>query len=197
MILEVIESWWVNPEGEWDDFEPYEWLVGKCPGCAGPYVLTRESDPDWRERYYQDEPVAEMPYVQSFPETHRALSRAVPLTVRESYDEAISCFRSGLNTAAVIMARRTVELVCKEQGLSEGTLAQKLRKMREQDLIDERLFDWSSVAKDLGNNGAHDFNPVAREDADDALLFTEALASYLYTFAERYETHRRREVASD
>lgn len=190
VALDVLERWWVTKH---EDHDPHEWLVGKCAGCESPFVLFREADPDWQANHHMGIPNEEMPFVQLFPVTHRALSMSVPPSVRRSYDEAVECFRVGAFTAAVLMARRTVEVTCFEQGYRQRNLGPKLKKMLEDQGIDKRLFEWSSVVKDLGNAGAHESTvAVTRQDADDAISFSEAFASYLYTFARRYDEHVQR-----
>lgn len=194
MALDVLQRWWVT---KFQDYDPYEWLVGKCPGCESPYVLFREADPDWQANQDVGIPHEEMPFAQLFPDTHRALSFSVPISVRRSYDEAVACFRIGTHTAAVLMARRSVEVSCIEQGFNQRGLKPKLEKMLEEARIDRRLFNWSSVVKDLGNAGAHEITAsVTRQDADDAISFAEAFASYLFTFARRYEEHEKRTGAT-
>jgi hypothetical protein len=180
--MTVLDRWWITP-GSDDDFDPFERALAKCTNCEMPYVLGREAD--FREE--------ESPLEQIFPEFTQPLPRSVPATIRHSHDEAIKCRKVGAFTATTVMARRGVEAICAEQGKTSGTLAAKLKELQQDGVIDQRLFDWSSVVRNLGNSGAHDINSsLTREDADDAIYFFEALVNYLYAFQQRYKEHIER-----
>ena len=187
--LEVIERWAVTPDGD-EDFPPCENAVARCSTCLAPFVLYHEWDPD----------PAEPSWTQSYPSPGRTFQRDVPKTVRDAFDEGQKARQNGLWTAAAIMARRTVEAVCYEHNYRARTLVDNLRKMRDDAVIDKRLYEWSSLVKDLGNEGAHDLQrSISREDATEALGFAEALVDYLYVIRKRYDriVRRRRERDED
>lgn len=56
------------------------------------------------------------------------------------------------------------------------------------DVIDDRLLAWADALRITGNEAAHgaEFS-VKREDAKDALDFTEAIVDYLFVFQERFK----------
>ncbi|GAA4376878.1 DUF4145 domain-containing protein [Nocardioides caricicola] len=186
--LAVVERWWVTPDED-DEFDPFERVMAKCTSCAMPYVLGRDADYDG----------GDSPLEQVFPMTDQPLPRNVPKSIRDSHDEAIRCRKFRCYTAAALMARRGVEAMCAEQGQMNGTLAAKLTALKDAGVIDERLHEWSSVVRNIGNSGAHDVDAsLSREDADDAIAFFEALVNYLYTFRQRYEGHlQRKQIEKD
>lgn len=182
--LEVIERWSIADY----DVEPFENIAAKCTNCEMPFLLQRDGflTPDGWDMG---------PYQQVFPEDRQPLPHYVPASIRDSHDEALKCLGVRAYTAATIMARRGVEAICSEHGQIRGNLAGKLTALKDAGTIDERLHDWSSVVRDLGNSGAHDVEAtLTREDADDAIAFFEALVNYLYTFKQRYETHLQRKT---
>ena len=127
------------------------------------------------------------------PQQAAALGREVPKTIRAAHEEALKCLSARCWTAGTLMARRGVEAICAEHGETKGNLAAKLENLRKAGTIDDRLHEWSSVVRNLGNAGAHDTaTMLSREDADDALAFFEALVNYLYTFRQRYQAHMER-----
>lgn len=180
----MLDRWWNTPDGD-DSWEPHERVMAKCMTCHQPYVLGRDADYD----------IEDGPLEQLWPAVEASLPHHVPASVRDSHDEALRCRRIHAYTGAALLARRGVEAICAEHGYRKGNLGPKLKKMQTAGVIDTRLFDWSSVVRDLGNSGAHDVEaPLTREDADDAIAFFEALVNYLYTFQRRYDQYQRRKA---
>jgi len=185
--LEIVERWWNSPEGD-QDFDPFENVLARCTSCKMPYVLGRDAAQTfdgWEEA----------PLQQIYPEDRPPLPGYVPASIRDSHDEAVRCVRVRAYTAASLMARRGVEAICAEHGETKGNLDAKLKNLQSSSVIDGRLYEWSSVVRNLGNAGAHDVDAtLSREDADDSIAFFEALVNYLYTFKQRYELHLRRKT---
>jgi hypothetical protein len=83
--------------------------------------------------------------------------------------------------------------VCAENGVRERTLVKSLEKMKESQLIDNRLLEWAQELRVLGNEGAHfTGNRVSRVDAEDALALAEAILDYLYVFNAQFKAFKER-----
>ena len=91
------------------------------------------------------------------------------------------------------MCGRTLEGACEMQGVKERTLQKALDKMKTLGIIDGRLADWADTLRDVRNAAAH-FNDerVTRQDAEDALAYSEALLDYLYVLKARFEAMKAR-----
>jgi hypothetical protein len=127
-----------------------------------------------------------------YPAPHR-ISTLVPAGLRREWEEARTCLDSKAYAACVVMVRRTLEGACKEEGVKKRTLAQSLRELHAQGLIDGTLAEWADTLRVAGNQGAHyTGRPVAREDAEDALAFAEALLDHLYVLRKRFEEFKQR-----
>ena len=67
--------------------------------------------------------------------------------------------------------------------------------MKEEGHLDGRLSEWASILRGVRNAGAH-FDvtkpPIERQDAADALAFSEALLDYLFVLKARFEQLRDR-----
>jgi len=159
----------------------------KCDRCGQAMVFVQEDygfDQGWDEM------------LRVWPGAVRQLSSAVPSALRAEHDESRACFQAKAYTAAVVMVRRTLEGVCAEHGVKERTLAKALQSMHDKDLLDRRLLEWAEELRALGNVGAHyTSDRVTREDAQDALAFTEALLDYLYVLQAKFEEFRSRRAA--
>jgi hypothetical protein len=159
------------------------WRFLQCTHCFQPIV-------DWREDYGPgfdaDEPAIR------FPEPRR-LSYEVPRGLHEEWSEAQVCFRNKAYKACAVMVRRTLEGTCKENGITERTLANSLTKMLAEGVIDQTLFDWATELRVVGNKGAHySASPMTREDAEDALSFAEAFLDHIYVLRKRFADFKER-----
>jgi hypothetical protein len=100
-------------------------------------------------------------------------------------------------TAAVVMIRRTLEGVCDHHGINEKTLVRGLEKLRQDGRLDDRLYEWATALRMLGNEGAHyTGKPVGRDFARDAIEFGEALLDYMFVLTDRFEDFRARREAA-
>lgn len=168
------------------DDEPEKVQLVRCPRCGAPLVVGYQflfggTDDPW------DGPF------RIFPPREKGLSPQVPRRIRAAYEEAHRCFRSRSYTAAAIMCRKALEGITKEQGATAHVLAQALRQLRDSGAIDERLFQWSEALRVTGNDAAHGVDvAISREDAEDALHFTEAIADYLFVFKDRFDKFKSR-----
>jgi hypothetical protein len=63
-------------------------------------------------------------------------------------------------------------------------------------MIDGTLAEWADALRVVGNEGAHyTGRVVAREDAEDALDFAEALLDHLYVLRQRFTDFQSRLAA--
>lgn len=175
----------------WDGRDPYgnprdppaEWALLQCSTCGQPIVECRED----YGRGFDDDPGGVV-----FPAPRR-LSPTVPQPLAREWQEARTCFDSKAYAACVVMVRRTLEGTCEFQGVANGTLAQRLTKLREEGLIDGTLAEWADALRIAGNQGAHfTGEAVSRQDAEDALAFGEALLDHIYVLRKRFESFRSR-----
>lgn len=75
-----------------------------------------------------------------------------------------------------------------------GSLATSLRRMREDGVIDDRLWAWSDLLRQVGNQGAHDLDGVVTsEDVEDAIWFARQVIHQVFVMQPRFKNlaHRR------
>ena len=114
----------------------------------------------------------------------------VPDHIRSAAHEAYRCRSINAHRAAVLLARSVIEATAKENGITGGTLAQKINEMRTRDLIREHVKKAADEVRYLGNDMAHgDFvDPV---DADDSELVLVLMRQVLReVFQERAQVVR-------
>jgi Domain of unknown function (DUF4145) len=117
----------------------------------------------------------------------------VPPHIAGAASESHQCDSVGAYRAAVLMARAVVEATAKDQGITNGQLADKIDKMHERGLIRELVKDQAHEVRHLGNEMAHgDFvDAVTKEESAEIL---ELMAEVL---REVYQAPARLKVRKD
>jgi hypothetical protein len=169
---------------EWhsEDEPSVRYNFGKCPRCAGPFIIGQT---DWG-RGYEDE-------WQIHPLQDRGPSQSLPAPILSAYVEALACYKARAFTAAAIMCRKTVEGLCVAHGVHTSNLAASLKSLRDKGIIEARLFEWADALRLSGNEAAHDVSvTISPEDAKDIVEFTNALLEYVFTFRDRFTAFQKR-----
>lgn len=131
-----------------------------------------------------------------FPPKDRLLGWKVPEAIRKVFNEAVVCFNSKAFTASAIMCRKALEGLCAEHGATAPNLSQSLKKLRDKQVIEQRLYEWAEALRSLGNQAAHGVGcAISHEDAQDTLDFTEALVNYVFTYQDQFHSFQQRRVA--
>jgi len=155
----------------------------KCVSCEKP-IVTVQSRPDENEIW--DSPRRIYPPM-------RRIGFRVPAPLRKSFQEAVGCQESAHYLATALMCRRIIEGVCIHYLGSISNLASGIQKLREKNIIDERLFDWASALRNDGNLAAHDLEAkISSEDAADLVDFTEAILDYVFVLHDRFMEYKKR-----
>ncbi len=72
-------------------------------------------------------------------------------------------------------------------------LGEGIRRLKEGNFIDERLYDWSQQLHAFRNEAAHPGeNSISREDAEDLQTFAYAIVEFIYDLADRYQEFKSR-----
>lgn len=120
------------------------------------------------------------------------LGTDVPEAIRGAYSEAATALAAGCLRAAAVMARRTLEAICADQGFAEKTLAASLTALAGSGKLVASMADWAKEVRLVGNKGAH-FDPldvVTTEDVRQLLSFLAELLKFTYELPA--ELKRRR-----
>jgi hypothetical protein len=164
-----------------------EFTLVQCEECRQVSLVVKDDLP-----FDTPYPVREFVY----PAT-RKLSPQVPNDLRREFEEAQACLSARAFTASVVMVRRTLEGICKDNGITRKNLADMLTKLRDDGLVDATLAEWADSLRHLGNEGAHfTGKQVSQQDATDALAFAEALLDHIYVLRRRFDEFKTRRAAS-
>ena len=189
--------------------EPYgERLhVGVCPRCdsllAGVSYQIGFEGIDSEYNTWRD-------VVRVFPKPPKIFnSSRIPRIVKDSLLEADRSLQANANIAACVMLGRAFEAVCRDllqpvpskQSTADARtssmrpimLGEGILKLKEKNLIDERLFDWSQQLQAFRNIAAHPTEEsISREDAEDLHTFVYAIIEYIYDLTDRYNEFKER-----
>jgi hypothetical protein len=153
-----------------------------CPSCRDPFLVIQAEY--GMDEYGNPEVI--------YPQAAR-INPNLPRPILTAYSEADACLRARAYTATAIMCRKTLEGLCSEHGATKGTLATRLKDLRDRGVIENRLFEWADALRLSGNEAAHEVEiSVSAEDARDLLEFTNALLEYVFTFRDRFDAFQRR-----
>lgn len=159
------------------------YLFLQCPRCKRPFVVSQ----------YNDGVIGEEVQETLLPLPYRRVDPNLPPTVLSAFEEALSCLRSGANSATVLMSRKTLEAMCHENKISGDNLAQMLKTAKDRKVIDGRLFQWADELRLAGNRAAHDVvDSLTRQDAMDVVAFTHAMLEYIFTFQDKFDAFMAR-----
>jgi len=165
---------------------PTRFLFARCPNCDRPMVAVQENWGDWNNDHHFDKPRRYLP-------ANSRLGATVPRAVVAAFNEAGRCYGAQAYAAATIMARKAIESLVKEHKIRRANLASGLRAMKDQGLIEARLFEWADSLRLVGNAAAHEpLEGITKEDARDTLDFTAALIEYVFTYRDRFEEFKAR-----
>jgi len=202
------------------DCETYELYgdrlyVGPCPRCKT--LLAGEShQTEFQELGAQFDEWSDV--VRLYPKPAKTFSSyRIPNVVTDSLIEGDRSLQAGAHTAACVMFGRALEAVCRNllqsspiskvrirknhrQTSTEPSapakkimLSQGIRELKDKNLIDQKLFDWSQQLKAFRDIAAHpDDISISRRDAEDLQTFVYAIVEYIYDLTDRYEDFKRR-----
>jgi Domain of unknown function (DUF4145) len=193
---------WIDEAGEpWGDLL----LMGSCPKCKTYLVGTARQT---HFHGFEDEEDVWTDIVRVYPSPPKTFSSyRIPHVVTASLSEADKAIQADAHMAACVMFGRALEAVCRNilipKDDDDGTTDDKkknlmlgagIKQMREKNIIDDRLFDWSQHLQVFRNLSAHpDENfSVSRVDAEDLQAFVYAIIEYVYDLTDRYEEFKQR-----
>ncbi|MCX2450063.1 DUF4145 domain-containing protein [Pedobacter sp. PLR] len=168
--------------------EGTEIILSKCLNCDRP-VLTEEQFRNIEEHSWINSKA------QLYPVTDNIALKNAPGIVINPYKEAAKCYRAQAYDACVIMCRKGIEAICNDKGELKGNLADKLKNLKNKNVLETTLHSWANELRLIGNDGAHSHDQiVTQQDAKDSIDFFDALITYLYHLVSQYDKLKARRV---
>ena len=93
------------------------------------------------------------------------------------------------------MCGRTIEGVCKHHDPKTRNLASGLKKLKDDQIIDNRLYEWGDTLRNHRNLGAHaTTTKVSKDDAKDLLDFSIAICEYVFVLNKKFLRFQERQA---
>ena len=84
--------------------------------------------------------------------------------------------------------RRTLEIICKQQGETSGTLIRKVENLANKGILPIVLKDVSDILRDFGNAAAHGDDVIfSKTQIEHLIEFTETIIDYIYILPKKLE----------
>lgn len=181
-------------------------FVGNCPKCQS-ILVGRAYQIDFAgyegelEDYWSD-------IVRVYPKPPKTFSsRRIPKIVSDSLKEADLALQAGANIAACAMLGRSLEAICRnilepksndncgvKKTKNKLMLGNGIKKLHEEKVIDDRLYDWSQQLHAFRNLAAHPDEDItiSRNDTEDLQTFVNAIVEYIYDLTDLYSEFKKR-----
>jgi hypothetical protein len=179
------DSYLAHRGGETERVHIDQVSVFYCRNCRQGIVVVEEQlvgGRSWREPKERGGGVIEWRGIHWWPSAAAHVSADVPGDIAEVFQEAVQALHAECPRASAVMARRTLEAITVEKGVSGNSLAERLKNMASTGALHPTLADWAKEVRLVGNAGAH-FDPitkVTKEDAGQLIAFVRELLKYLY-----------------
>lgn len=167
---------------------PTKAVLLECKICHSPLF-------GWTELIQTGEDSWEWDQVErQWPPQDKDIDWDIPEIARISLIEAKVCFKAKAFNACAVMCGRTIEGLCKHHDPKTRNLAGGLKKLRDDGVIDTRLYNWGEALRSHRNLGAHaTTEKVSREDARDLLDFSIAICEYVFVLNEKFNRFQARQ----
>jgi hypothetical protein len=179
-------------EGGEPEFTLFEtkYTLLECPKCHKPSLVEQNQDFDSSVQSFVYDKVKYL-----YPVNNFYINPDIPEELRTALLESIKCYESEAYTATVIMCRRTIEGFCALKGI-KGSLAKAITILKDEEIINEQLFEWANELRLSGNEAAHNIQSTfSNQDAKDILDFTIAILDFSYSFQEKFNQFKQRREA--
>lgn len=171
--------------GKDDDYDPYKTSLIECLSCKSLILVGQnyviEDDSDWGKG------------TRLWPSPRRYLAWSIPSKVRTSLEEAEKCLGAGAWIGCVAMCGRALEGVCRHFKTKSQYLGGGLKELKQREIIDKRLYEWSQELQRHRNIAAHatDEN-ISKQDAEELLDFVVSISDYIFVLNEKFEQFMKR-----
>jgi hypothetical protein len=112
----------------------------------------------------------------------------IPPLVLDAFEEAISCHSVKCYTAAGIMVRNALELLCDDRQASGQNLKARISSLDSMVVLPQELLRGLDDLRLLGNDAAHvtakTYQQVGKEEIEVSLEFTKEILKSVYQYSD-------------
>lgn len=174
-------------EMEWDWVQSLKFTLCRCSQCSSPLLVQQKYETNYEYELVWGNPK------KLYPNNQFHINPVIPEQLQKALLECIQCFKANAYTATTIMCRRTIEGFSLLKGVEEKNLDKAIKKLKEQGVINDQLYEWANQLRLAGNEAAHNIKSEFTEiDAKDVLDFTIAILDFTYSFKDKFDKFKAR-----
>lgn len=145
-----------------------------CPNCGKPTFFDHYDNQIPAEKYGND--------IEFLPDN-----------VHELYEEARLCFSVNAFTSSALACRKLLMNIAVDKGAKEGLyFVNYVDYLNENNFIPPNGKDWVDEIRNLGNEATHEISLKTKDDAEEAINFTEMLLKFIYEYPMRLERKKQK-----
>lgn len=136
--------------------------------------------------YFELNPFDISEFVVSADNNDKKIPEYLPMTVLKAFRQAENnANEQGHEEASALMFRRCIEMAARHlDNAKDLTLIKRLEKLKKDTKITPSMFDWANQIRIIGNDAAHDEDPISNEELESIRLFSEMFLRYAFTLPE-------------
>jgi len=186
-----------DPETESPDADELVTFL-RCPVCYQPLLAFQNWYREKRGWDGNHETVWSSPH-RVWPSPELSFSSSIPKAIQSSLREAQKCLVVRAYTASVAMTGRALEAIGRHfhtKGKADKLmLAAGIEELRQNNIIDQRLYEWSKELHLNRNLAAHaSSQEFEQADAEDLFNFASAICDYVFVLSEKFERFKNRKT---
>ncbi len=117
----------------------------------------------------------------------------LPQPISHALHEAYQCLSAQAYSASVVMSVQAIEGICREHKTKSIKLASALKELRDREVIDKKLYEWSEELRKHRNLAAHPTGTMFKKlDAQDIFDFAYAICEYVFVLTVKFDKFKGR-----
>ena len=170
-----------------EDPYPFKAVLLKCPICNNAILGGTEKEQTGPDTFEWSG------LTRLWPQQDSHIAWEIPAIARNSLIEAGLCFKAKAYGACAVMSGRTLEGVCRHHSTKSKILAQGLKELKDNGVIDDRLYQWGEELRKHRNISAHATEEsIKKDDAKDLIDFAQAFCDYVFVLNARFNRFMER-----
>ena len=162
-----------------------------CPVCHNITLLETYCDETMQE-YSHEEGITYCSRNKILYPINTIDSNAMPKNIKEAFESALKVRHIDVN-ACLLLLRRTLEIILKDQGATKWGLEKMIEEVATKGVLPDSLKEASFFAKKYGDSAAHGKELTADDcDIEKLIEFIEYIIEYLYIIPTKIEQFKKR-----
>jgi hypothetical protein len=163
---------------------------------SGDHLIWKAQETDLK--VYPDSPGSNqdrLPAINQVQATDNEENSLIPVPVWKMYKETIDALNANIRTLAGGGLRATVEAICLDNHIAQGTLENKIDELAERKLLTTGQAQLLHEERYIGNAALHELETPSTQDIEDGLGIVEGLINTIYILPSKATKLKKRREA--